>query len=286
MRIHLDTDIGDDIDDAFCVALMLASPELELASVSTVAWDTAQRAQIVNDYLRVADKQVPVVAGLDGTLSSKPDANLLKRKQHYTARGSGPVLECASHLLPTLAAARESCEAIFTIGSLTNLAFAMAHAPMAKFPKVMAMAGEFQRGSMVEWNIYMDPEAASVVCRRADLEIDFIPWTIGYDTRLDDADHARLAAAKTPLAKLLIDHLAEFSTGRAVKREMYDPMTVVATLAPELFTWQRGRVSVDLRSEHAFGLTTFKADANGPHRWASAVDAPAAKKWMLDRLCD
>ena len=45
IKIFLDTDIGDDIDDALAVALLMNSPEAELAGVTTVMRDTLSRAR-------------------------------------------------------------------------------------------------------------------------------------------------------------------------------------------------------------------------------------------------
>src|SRR6267143_4949709 len=47
-KVILDTDIGDDIDDAFALALVLSSPEIELLGVSTAWGNTQVRAQIVD----------------------------------------------------------------------------------------------------------------------------------------------------------------------------------------------------------------------------------------------
>jgi inosine-uridine nucleoside N-ribohydrolase len=49
--VILDTDIGDDIDDAFALALVLRSPELKLVGVTTVFGDTDLRAKLVGRYL-------------------------------------------------------------------------------------------------------------------------------------------------------------------------------------------------------------------------------------------
>ena len=46
-RVILDTDLGDDIDDAFALALLLRSPEVELKGVVTVYGQTERRAEIV-----------------------------------------------------------------------------------------------------------------------------------------------------------------------------------------------------------------------------------------------
>ena len=49
--IILDTDIGSDIDDAFALALIVNSPELELVGVTTVSGDTQARARLAAKLL-------------------------------------------------------------------------------------------------------------------------------------------------------------------------------------------------------------------------------------------
>ena len=44
--VLLDTDIGDDIDDALALALALRSPEIELTGITTVFGDTRLRARL------------------------------------------------------------------------------------------------------------------------------------------------------------------------------------------------------------------------------------------------
>src|SRR5947207_10390796 len=64
--ILLDTDIGSDVDDAFALALALASPEIELVGVTTVASDAETRAWIVCRLLTgVGRKEIPVAWGRD-----------------------------------------------------------------------------------------------------------------------------------------------------------------------------------------------------------------------------
>ncbi|NOZ55799.1 MAG: nucleoside hydrolase, partial [Calditrichaeota bacterium] len=46
-KVLLDTDIGTDIDDAFALALILSSPELELVGVTVATGQTRERARIV-----------------------------------------------------------------------------------------------------------------------------------------------------------------------------------------------------------------------------------------------
>ena len=64
-RVILDTDIGDDIDDALALGLILASPELDLVGVTTVFGNTVARARQARTILAVAGRpEVPVAAGI------------------------------------------------------------------------------------------------------------------------------------------------------------------------------------------------------------------------------
>ncbi len=64
-KIIIDTDIGDDIDDAYALALALSSPELEILGVTTAWGATDLRAQLVSRMLYETGRDdIPVVAGI------------------------------------------------------------------------------------------------------------------------------------------------------------------------------------------------------------------------------
>src|SRR5258708_26428625 len=63
-KIIIDTDIGDDIDDAFAVALALSSPELQILGITTTFGDTETRAKLLDRFLaEVGHPEIPVAAG-------------------------------------------------------------------------------------------------------------------------------------------------------------------------------------------------------------------------------
>jgi inosine-uridine nucleoside N-ribohydrolase len=63
--VVLDTDIGGDIDDALGLALVLASPELELRAVTTVSGDTSLRARIAARMMQAAGRpDIPLGRGV------------------------------------------------------------------------------------------------------------------------------------------------------------------------------------------------------------------------------
>lgn len=65
-KLHLDTDIGGDIDDLCALAMVLNWPESELVAVTTVSDDGGRRAGYVRYVLEIAGRRsVPVAAGAD-----------------------------------------------------------------------------------------------------------------------------------------------------------------------------------------------------------------------------
>src|SRR5215831_18429919 len=64
-KVIIDTDIGDDIDDAFAVALALRSSELKILGITTTFGDTEKRAKLLDRLLgEVGRLDIPVAAGV------------------------------------------------------------------------------------------------------------------------------------------------------------------------------------------------------------------------------
>ena len=53
MKLLLDTDIGSDIDDAICLAYLLAQPQWELLGITTVSGEPEKRAMLMNSRSRI-----------------------------------------------------------------------------------------------------------------------------------------------------------------------------------------------------------------------------------------
>lgn len=278
--VHLDTDIGDDIDDAFCLALLLSSPEIELKSASTVFMDVAVRADQVSEMCQVTGASPVIAEGLRATMASRP-VDVSKRHPFYLA--SRHYDRPKADVLAVLDTARRECDAVLTIGPTTNLAASLLCNPDPTAGRVIAMLGEFQRPRHIEWNVKTDPEAAAICCRSG-IAMDFIPWSIGPAVKLRPEDVERIRNSPKPIAKMLLNWLQQFWKHVPNKTNMYDPMTVVALLKPDLFEWERGVVSVELRGDSTYGLTSFRPDDTGPHRVAMGVKADEARAFLVDRI--
>ena len=80
-KVIIDTDIGDDVDDAFALALAVKSPEVEILGVTTTFRDTELRAKIVDRFLgEVGRTEIPVRAG-------KPTAPTQMSQRQYAQGG-------------------------------------------------------------------------------------------------------------------------------------------------------------------------------------------------------
>lgn len=73
-RVVVSTDIGDDIDDAFALGLLLRSPQLQVLGIASAWGDTTLRAQLLQRLLRQAGRgEIPLAVG-ERTTSTIPSA--------------------------------------------------------------------------------------------------------------------------------------------------------------------------------------------------------------------
>src|SRR4051812_32581207 len=77
--VVFDTDAGNDAGDAFALALLLASPEIDVRGVTTVGADPDKRALLACRFLTMTGRrQISVAAGL-----SPPDARRMAGQYQY-----------------------------------------------------------------------------------------------------------------------------------------------------------------------------------------------------------
>ncbi len=162
--IILDTDIGDDIDDAFALALLLRSPEVKLLGITTAFGDTDLRARLVDRYLAaVGSNEIPVEAGV-----ATPAANHFTQASYALEEPARKHGDAIGFLLREIAAHPGEITLI-AIGPLFNEQAAIARDPATfrKLKRVVLMGGSVYRGyggadqpPSAEWNILCDPAGA------------------------------------------------------------------------------------------------------------------------------
>lgn len=176
MKIIIDTDIGDDIDDAFAIRLALNTPELEILGITTVFRNAVKRAKIVKALLDKSRRDLPVYAGEDRPLSQEInklvyettlsfDADGTVTVPHYSEAFTGYEVQTGAVDFLLSQAERYPGEiTLVCIGPLTNVAKAYLKdgERFRKFKDILMMGGQ-AKGDYAEWNFRCDPEAAQIV---------------------------------------------------------------------------------------------------------------------------
>lgn len=243
--ILLDTDIGSDIDDAFAVALILHSPELDLRAVTTASGDTQARARLVAKMLWVDGRRhIPVAAGLPG--------HPLDIAQTRWADGfTSPSLlkEPAVDLMKSTIDREHGRIVLIAIGPLTNVAALLRQYPAekTKIREIVLMGGAIARGydpgsgPVPEYNIVSDIPAAQAVFK-AGIPILMAPLDVTARLQLDAAHRQKIFSKDTPLTNAL---QAVYKLWGHPTPTLYDPMAVSMFLDPQLCTTKKLDVQVD-----------------------------------------
>ncbi|MGA7522499.1 MAG: nucleoside hydrolase [Acidobacteriaceae bacterium] len=243
--ILLDTDIGSDIDDAFAVALILHSPELDLRAVTTVSGDTEARARLVAKMLWVDGRRnIPVAAGVPG---SKLDIAQTRWADGFTSPSL--LREPAVELMKSTIDHEHGRIVLIAIGPLTNVAALLRQYPQEKkkIREIVLMGGSIARGyapgsaPAAEYNIVSDVPAAQVVFTSG-IPILMAPLDVTAMLQLDAANRRRIFAQGTPLTDAL---QAVYKLWGQPTPTLYDPMAVALFLDPHLCTTRHLAIQVD-----------------------------------------
>ena len=239
VKILIDTDIGDDIDDAFAVQYALDRPDTEIVAVTTVYKNALQRAQMTKKLLTLNGRaDIPVIVGEDmpfkeplrpflfertgedglyGLLSNKPDL------KEYTPDGDNAV----DFIIET--AEKNPGEIVFcAIGPMTNLAKAILknRSAIEKYKAIYVMAGNIEQ--VYEWNIMCDPEAAKIVFESG-LPITAVSGNVTLKTAFTQAQLLEtLAFEPTPAAKYINEMMKEWIIVNTRPPIMHDALAISA----------------------------------------------------------
>ena len=225
-RCCFDTDIGTDIDDAYALALILRSPELELLGVTTVSGDAVARARLAAKLLAIeggAAARVPVYAGTS-------TATQYMKQAEWAAGFTSPAL----HTDGGVAFMRQQIEArpgaltIIAVGELTNVAALLTSSPgiAGKIKRIALMGGAVRRGGQPgstpqpEWNIKSNAAAARTVFTSG-VPLIVAPLDATADLKLTPEHRVRIFTRGTPLTDALaaLDYVWRTpTTGRARRR--------------------------------------------------------------------
>lgn len=248
-KIIIDTDIGDDIDDAFAVALALRSPELQILGISTTFGDTETRAKLLDRLLgEVGRSDIPVAVGTPTTTN-----NFTQRRYaeggHF-ARASHP--RAVDFILDQIRQYPGEITLVsigppVNVGALIDKDAQTFH----KLRRVVLMGGSVERGygdlgyvkphgPDAEWNIKNDIPAAQKLFASG-VPIFMMPLD-STQLKLDEVKRAAIFQAGTPITDALT--LLYHEWGQETPT-LFDPMTLAFILDPELCPVKPMHIVVD-----------------------------------------
>jgi purine nucleosidase len=238
--VLLDTDIGTDIDDAYALAQVVKSPELELLGVTTVSGDAVARARLAAKLLTVAGRgDVPVYAGISGT------TQYLKQCE-WAAGFTSPALHESGgvEFLRQQINARPGEITLIAVGELTNVAALLESEPGIgkKLKSIALMGGSIRRGYAPgskpepEWNIKSNAKAAQVVFASG-VPLLVAPLDSTSDLKLTPEWLVRIFSKGTPLNDALasLDFIwKRTNTWKADTPTLFDNLAVSLVATPTL----------------------------------------------------
>ena len=214
MRLWIDTDVGDDPDDAVALLCAAAHPSVELVGVSTVDGHHARRVRAATALI-----DAPVHAGDDPHLGE-------------AVAGAAP-------------------DALLAIGPLTNVAaLAGSGVPLPPVTLMGGALGEVRHWGVelrVEHNFSRDPSAAAAVLQ-ACAPVLMVPLDVTVTMRLAEPQLGRLldaAPQMEPAIRAWLDAQRDLGVTpeeRAVV--LHDPLALLALLDPTLVRVEERLVSV------------------------------------------
>ncbi len=289
-NVLIDTDIGDDIDDALALALALQSPELEVKGITTVFGDTHRRGQLAQYLLKVFGREdIPVAVGIGNPIqyrhrpSGVPQAAIIDQQLSLPALSplSGPEL-----IVETVLAAHGKLT-LLCLGPLTNVATALSLEPhlFMAIERLVVMGGSSQY-PFPEWNMRSDARAAQIVLG-AGIPVTLLGWNITTRCQLQASDIDRLRYHHTPQAQVLSTLLAIWQRHRPrwhpALPYLHDPLTVVTLCAPELLEFRE--ITARLISRGPLSGFMVPHVLNGPLvQGAVNIKAELAREWIMERL--
>lgn len=288
-KVLLDTDIGSDVNDAICLAYLLAQPDCDLLGITTVTGEAVLRARLASVLCKVAEKEVPIYPGQEEPLyvrqrqTSAPQARILSSWAHDV---DFPEDQAVQFLRQTIHD-HPGAITLLTTGPLTNIALLFAvdpHIP-GLLKQIVFMGGRYATDlpemASLEWNALCDPFSLAKV-----LTSPVPVRAVGLETTSQVQIESRIVQERfwAPLLRPVLD----LGEGRLQEREMitfHDAVAAATIFDDGICRFESGAIEVELEADQLRGLTRWtpgaqpvgagEGDAQPAH--AVAVDVRAER---------
>jgi inosine-uridine nucleoside N-ribohydrolase len=298
--IIIDCDPGH--DDAIALLLALASPEVELRGVTTVAGNQTLE-KITRNALKVLElagrPDIPVAAGAD-----RPLRRTLRTAAHVHGESGldGPALPeptaraVDAHAADLLDELIEPGVVLVPTGPLTNVALLLERHPDVRdrLERIVWMGGAISEGNVTpaaEFNAFVDPEAAAIVFGSG-IPVTMIGLDVTHKALFTRAHAERLRG--TGAAGRVVAELSDFFQLFHERRygmegsPIHDAMAVAHVIDPTLVTTLHCNIEIETKSQHCDGRTVVDRwlVTEGPRNAYAGIDVDADRflELLVDRI--
>jgi len=278
VRVVLDTDIGDDIDDAYALVFAALHPAIDLRAVTTTHGHPQVKARIAGKLLRLLGRpEIPVAASVvarEGTECQGPFVTEGDPEHSRTYGDIGDVWR------ETFSPADTS---LVTIGPVTNVGRYLDGGAKARPARIAAMAGE-QQTAMAEYNVRCDPTSFANMLAWG-VPIFQGPWNPTRRVVLNADDVKALRKSGQAHNKALVELTDLWWPHRGEKSGpvLYDVCPLVWLFAPQLFKTHEAHLEVETQQAGALGCTRETPGATNV-AVCDDLDAEAIRDMVLETL--
>ncbi len=259
VRVMIDADTANEVDDPFAVVRALRAPEIDVVGLSSAQWQVSHWAtpQTLEDSQRLNEFLLGHLGRGDLPHPRGATARLFDWGQDLTQHSAAADF-LIDQARKTPAGAKLT---VVVLGASTNLASALLIAPdLAPRLRVFLLGTsvDFARGvwTKLDFNCVNDPRALHVVLDSAGLETHVMPVNVAAALRFERAEVAGRFAGRGPLADFLLRRWDAHMDGERAARVIWDLALVEALLRPALAT----EVEVQAPPENtARAIHVFKA---------------------------
>jgi inosine-uridine nucleoside N-ribohydrolase len=304
-KVHLDTDLGGDIDDLCALAMLLRWKDVEITGITTVAEDKGRRKGYVRRILELEKRtDIPVAAGADVSQGFYRYPELgYPDEQRYWSEPGAPWPNPPEDALQLLKQSIERHATIIAIGPYTNL-----YLLDFQYPGILMHAQLFLMGGYIypirpgfpnwgndsDWNIQVDVKSARHAIEHSNPTL--IPLTVTAETALRRAFLSDLRAAGA-LGELIARQGEEFAIDEQNEKKygetcenlpndiinfLHDPLACAIALG-----WNDGIEikELPLIFEERDGWLHERVDASGrPTRVVTSIEGPRFNEFWLNTI--
>jgi inosine-uridine nucleoside N-ribohydrolase len=288
--VILDTDIGDDIDDTWALAMMLKSPELDVRLVVSETGDTRYRAGLIARLLETGGRpDIPIGIGIRQREDGAQGRQAAWLKNYELARYPGKVhADGVQAIIDTIMSSTEPVTLI-SIGPVPNIAAALTREPgIATKCRFVGMHGsirrqvEGQEGAIAEYNVKTDIPACQKTFAAPWRDLTITPLDTCGLVRLEGRKYRAVCDSADPLARAVIENYRLWLDGKPDEGRssiLFDTVAVYLAFTAELLVMERMGIWV---TDDGFTVRNPKAaSVNVAMDWKNL---PSFEDLLVERL--